>query len=383
MTLENYFQYNYAILLYNNGHPKGFQNQIAAANTALSIPTEEPFRFLKQLPKKNLYGFLSYDLKNHIENLQSNHVNRVKFSPLSFFQAEKETLFTDLSDLSNTSAEGLPKIEFKARVSKEEYISKIKQIQALITEGDVYEMNFCVEFYAENVGIDPLVAFKKLVQISPTPFSCLVKENDKWLICASPERFLKNTNGKLQSEPIKGTARRSSEIHEDIRMRDELYNSEKERAENLMIVDLVRNDLAKVCQAGSVHVDELFGIYSFKQVHQMISTVSGQLKENTSTAAILKATFPMGSMTGAPKIRAMQLIETLENTRRGIFSGSVGYITENGDFDFNVVIRSLMYNQTDKYLSYQVGSAITIDSDPEKEYEECLLKAKAILQVFE
>lgn len=383
MKLEEYFQYRHAILLYNNGHPKGFKNRVAAAHTAIECDSKNPFTFLEKKTSKNTYGFLTYDLKNNIEALQSKHVDRIQFSPIAFFKAEKESEFSTLEELTDMNTDALPKIQFKARVSKAEYIEKIQQIQALITEGEVYEMNFCVEFYAENVEIDPLTTFKKLIGISPTPFSCLVKEDDKWLICASPERFLKNTKGKLQSEPIKGTARRSTEIDEDIRMRDELYNSEKERAENLMIVDLVRNDLAKVCQAGSVHVDELFGIYSFKQVHQMISTISGQSKENTNTAAILKATFPMGSMTGAPKIRAMQLIEELENTRRGIFSGSVGYLAENGDFDFNVVIRSLMYHQTQKYLSYQVGSAITIDSDPEKEYEECLLKAKAILQVFE
>ena len=160
--------------------------------------------------------------------------------------------------------------------------------------------------------------------------------------------------------------------------KEELFHSDKDRSENVMVVDLVRNDLSKVCEEGTVKVDELYGIYSFPQVHQMISTVSGELKKNISFTEIIKATFPMGSMTGAPKKRVMELIEQYEKTKRGIFSGCLGYISPNGDFDFNVVIRSIMYNASSNYLSFQAGSAITFYSDPEKEWEECLLKAEAI-----
>ncbi|MBL7747847.1 MAG: chorismate-binding protein, partial [Chitinophagaceae bacterium] len=162
-----------------------------------------------------------------------------------------------------------------------------------------------------------------------------------------------------------------------------LFHSAKDRSENVMVVDLVRNDLAKICTEGTVKVDELYGIYSFPQVHQMISTVSGELKQGISFADIIKATFPMGSMTGAPKKRVMELIEQYEQTRRGIFSGAVGYIAPNGDFDFNVVIRSIMYNAATRYLSYQAGSGITFYSDPEMEWEECLMKAAAIRKVLE
>jgi para-aminobenzoate synthetase component 1 len=150
-----------------------------------------------------------------------------------------------------------------------------------------------------------------------------------------------------------------------------------------MVVDLVRNDLSKVCEEGTVQVDELFGIYSFPQVHQMISTISGKLKNNISFSEIIRATFPMGSMTGAPKRRVMQLIEQYETTKRGIFSGAVGYISPDGDFDFNVVIRSIMYNKSSGYLSFQTGSAITFYSDPQAEWEECLLKAEAMKKVFQ
>jgi para-aminobenzoate synthetase component 1 len=158
--------------------------------------------------------------------------------------------------------------------------------------------------------------------------------------------------------------------------------SEKEKAENLMIVDLVRNDLARSSKTGSVKVEELFGIYSFSQVHQMISTVSSQIKETTSAVEAIKNAFPMGSMTGAPKVMAMELIEKYENTKRGLYSGAIGYFAPNSDFDFNVVIRSIQYNESKQYLNFEVGSAITYDSDANLEYEECLLKAQAMMKAL-
>jgi para-aminobenzoate synthetase component I len=231
--------------------------------------------------------------------------------------------------------------------------------------------------------MDPLVIYKKLSEISPNPFSALYRLNDKWLICASPERFLKKERRKILSQPIKGTAKRiQDDKFRDEKSKADLFQSDKDRSENVMVVDLVRNDLSKVCIEGSVKVDELFGIYSFPQVHQMISTVSGELKSNISFTNILGATFPMGSMTGAPKKRVMELIEKYEKTKRGIFSGAVGYISTNSDFDFNVVIRSIMYNSSNKYLSFQTGSAITFYSDPEKEWDECMLKAEAMKKCF-
>jgi para-aminobenzoate synthetase component I len=231
--------------------------------------------------------------------------------------------------------------------------------------------------------IDPVAVYKKLSKVSPSPFSALYKLHDKWLICASPERFLKKQGNNILSQPIKGTAKRiTGNGQEDERNRQQLLHSAKDRSENVMVVDLVRNDLARVCKEGTVKVDELYGIYSFPQVHQMISTVSGELKENISFTEIINATFPMGSMTGAPKKRVMELIEQYEKTKRGIFSGAVGYISPKDDFDFNVVIRSIMYNATSKYLSFQTGSGIIFYSDPEKEWEECMLKAEAIRKVL-
>ena len=198
-----------------------------------------------------------------------------------------------------------------------------------------------------------------------------------------PGTVFKKGGSKNISQPIKGTSKRMQEnAVSDEKNKMDLYHSNKDRSENVMIVDLVRNDLSKVCKEGTVKVDELFGIYSFPQVHQMISTVSGELKDNISFQEIIRATFPMGSMTGAPKKRVMELIEQYERTKRGIFSGAVGYISPNGDFDFNVVIRSIMYNSQSGYLSFLTGSGITFYSDPEKEWEECLLKAEAMKNVF-
>ncbi|PID89409.1 MAG: hypothetical protein CSB01_02115 [Bacteroidia bacterium] len=244
--------------------------------------------------------------------------------------------------------------------------------------GDIYEINFCQEFFAEQVCINPEQLYNHLKKVSPTPYGCFYKTRNHYLLSASPERFIKKKGTKLISQPIKGTAKRGANKEEDDTIKHHLFTDAKERAENIMIVDLVRNDLSHTATKGSVKVEELCGIYSFPQVHQMISTVVANLRNDIHFVEAIKQCFPMGSMTGAPKIRAMKLIEQYESTKRGLYSGAVGYITPQGDFDFNVVIRSILYNATNKYLSFMVGGAITMQSNPEKEYEECLLKAKAI-----
>jgi para-aminobenzoate synthetase component 1 len=251
-----------------------------------------------------------------------------------------------------------------------------------IQRGDIYEANFCMEFFAENALINPLDVYQKLNAISEAPFSVYFKNDLQFLLSASPERYLKKTATKIISQPIKGTSRRHAEINLDEKSKTDLEFNEKERSENIMIVDLVRNDLSRTACKGSVEVEELCGMYSFKQVHQMISTIVSQVENTISPVEILRTTFPMGSMTGAPKISAMNIIENLEETKRGVYSGAVGYFTPNGDFDFNVVIRSILYNAQNQYVSFSVGSAITSLSDPEKEYEECLLKAKAMFAVL-
>lgn len=350
--------------------------------------------------KSWLIGHLSYDLKNEIENLSSRHVDQVGFPDLFFFEPEilirlsadevsieaddALAVFEEIENNVNSSLPVTGSFQVKNRISKGQYVNYVRQLQKHIARGDCYEVNYCQEFFAEGANIDPLHVYKRLSESSPNPFSALYRVHDKWLICASPERFLKRNGSSVISQPIKGTSRRAIDnVFTDELNKQTLYNSKKDRSENVMVVDLVRNDLAKVCREGTVKVDELFGIYSFPQVHQMISTVSGELKPYIRFEEIIRAAFPMGSMTGAPKKRVMELIEQYEQTKRGIFSGAVGYITPDGDFDFNVVIRSIMYNETSKYLSFQAGSGITFYSEAEQEWEECLLKAEAIKRVLE
>lgn len=360
----------------------------------------DEFKFFidKHSGQTPVFGYLSYDLKNQLEDLHSNNKDEIGFDPLFFF-APLHIILIDqhgqLMVMSENGNEIMQQIEatevilsnaqaltMHAKVSKEKYIETVNKIKAQIVEGNVYELNYCVEFYAEHSSIDPLQTYFALQQISPTPFASLFKHENKFLLCASPERFMRKSLNKLYSQPIKGTVRRSADAKEDQAHIEELRNSEKEKAENLMIVDLVRNDMAKSSEVGSVTVDELYGIYSFKQVHQMISTVSSTIIDGIHPADALENAFPMGSMTGAPKVMAMKLIEEYEDTKRGLYSGSVGYFAPNEDFDFNVVIRSIQYNQEKKYVNFEVGSAITHDSIPEQEYEECLLKAQAMLKAL-
>jgi para-aminobenzoate synthetase component I len=349
----------------------------------------------QSISEKTIFGLFSYDLKNEIEQLNSIHSTGIEFPDLYFFEPifflsidKNGNVFGDeklIDEIQLTIPNSIKKnvsINLTERVHRDTYLKNVAHIRQHIIEGDVYELNYCVEFFAEGATIDPAYVYSRLIEKSPTPFSSFFKCYDQILICASPERFLKNQLNKLFSQPIKGTIKRGQSTIEDEQLKNDLLNSEKERAENLMIVDLVRNDLARSSLTGSVNVDELFGIYSFEHVHQMISTVSSTKKENIHFVDAIKNAFPMGSMTGAPKISAMQLIEKYELTKRGLYSGAIGYIMPNGDFDLNVVIRSLQYNQSKKYLSYEVGSAITFDSDAEQEYEECILKAKAMIDVL-
>ena len=269
------------------------------------------------------------------------------------------------------------------QIPKADYIHNIEKILALIRRGDFYEINYCQAFEVDHLRAHPVNVYTHLTAVSPTPFACFYKNNDHYLLCASPERFLQKKGDQLISQPIKGTIKRNLEDDADDRLQLEtLQNSSKDKSENVMVVDLVRNDLSKICKQGSVEVSELFGIYSYPQVHQMISTITGKINDNISISEILEATFPMGSMTGAPKKSVIETIDLLEPTKRGLYSGTVGYINPTGDFDFNVVIRSIFYNSNTGKASYQVGGGITIYSDPEKEYEECLLKASAIKKVL-
>ena len=361
---------------------------------------------LNQFQKKNqewIFGHIAYDVKNEIENLESSNPDGIQFPNIHFFIPEivfilKKNEFQigvdqtyDVQKIydaifSFKPGEIIPckPLSLKSRFPHDEYIDTVKKLQEHILRGDCYEINFCQEFYADDTVIDPSNVYQKLSELSPNPFSAFYKYEDKYLICASPERFLKKTGKTIISQPMKGTAKRiAGDAKADEQQKKDLYNNEKERSENIMIVDLVRNDLARICAEGSVYVNDFLRIYAFPQVYQMISTIKGNLKENIELSEIFSATFPMGSMTGAPKKRVMELIEKYEKTKRGLFSGTVGYINPDGDFDFNVVIRSVLYNQSDKFVSIQAGSAITFKSIPENEYEECLLKVAALKKALE
>lgn len=386
---------------------------VLAVDAFTSIKTDyfNAFEDLQQYQshtKDWLFGSLSYDLKNDTEALTSKNFDGLVFPDLYFFQPKKlfflkenqlevqylrlcdDEITDDFSAILNANAasdltpesSGLGEIKIQQRISKEAYLEKVSKMLEHIHHGDIYEANFCMEFYSEEVQINPLEIYQKLNKISEPPFAVYFKNSHHYLLSASPERYLKKEGTKVISQPIKGTSRRIPDPILDEQSKIDLENNPKERAENIMIVDLVRNDLSRTATKGSVEVEELCKIYTFKQVHQMISTVVSQVEITTSPVEILKTTFPMGSMTGAPKISAMQIIEKLEETKRGLYSGAVGYFTTEGDFDFNVVIRSILYNAENQYLSFSVGSAITSEATPEGEYEECLLKAKAMFEVL-
>ncbi len=403
-------QFREVVFMDSNDYPQEFSSYdaILAVDAFTLIQTDyhnafEDLQQYQQTTKDWLFGYLSYDLKNDSEDLQSDNFDGLAFPDLFFFQPKKlfflkgnqltiqylnlcddevEIDYKEITELATIEFEKSQSTEVKARFSKNEYIQKATTFLEHIHRGDIYEANFCMEFYAENATINPLEKFNKLNAISQTPFAVYFKNNNHFLLSATPERYLRKEGETLISQPIKGTAKRFSDPKEDDLAKINLASDPKERSENIMITDLVRNDLSRTAQKGTVEVKELCGIYSFQQVHQMISTITSKLDTKHSLIDVLKLTFPMGSMTGAPKISAMKIIEELEETKRGLYSGAIGYFSPNGDFDFNVVIRSILYNQEKKYLSFSVGSAITALSDPEKEYEECLLKAKAMHEVL-
>ena len=310
---------------------------------------------------------------------------RKGFVELQYDSTLKNEMETDMQQVFSIELKDdkeITDINIKQRISEREYYRKIDTIQAHIKRGDSYEVNFCMENFAEDSRIDPLRVYNRLNAISKAPFAGFFKNKQHYLIAASPERFVRKEGNKLISQPIKGTLKRSDNPTEDKELITQLKNDPKERAENIMIVDLVRNDLSKTATKSSVKVEELCEVYTFKQVHQLVSTVTSTVKKEVSPVQILKSLFPMGSMTGAPKISTMKIIEELEETKRGLYSGSVGYFTPTGDFDFNVVIRSILYNDQNKYVSFSVGGAITINSNPISEYQECQLKAAAMKKVL-
>ncbi len=406
-------QFREVVYLDSNDYPQKYSSydMVLAVEAFTSIKTDYFDAFSKlneyyQTTKDWLFGYLSYDLKNDTEHLKSDNFDGLEFPDLFFFQPKKlfllkgneleiqylkmvddevEEDFQEIVESQKSKVGSTNKTEFSInqRVSKDDYLKKVGKVLEHIQRGDIYEANFCMEFYTENAIINPLETYKKLNQISQSPFSLYFKNQNQYVLCSSPERYLKNENGKIISQPIKGTSKRFEDSELDNRSKIELQQNPKERSENIMIVDLVRNDLSRTAEKSSVKVEELCGVYSFKQVHHLTSTITSYKKTESSVIEVVEKCFPMGSMTGAPKISAMQIIEQQEATKRGIYSGSIGYFTPDGDFDFNVVIRSILYNSENQYLSFSVGSAITAQCNPEQEYEECMLKAKAMKEVLQ
>lgn len=404
-------QFREVVFLDSNSHTQQYSNfdcvLAVDAFTSLKTDFQNAFDDLKQYQQTTkdwLFGYLTYDLKNDVEELKSANFDGLNFPDLFFFQPKKifllkgneleirylllcddevEEDFKEIVESRKSKVESAESLKIEQRIAKDSYVEKVNKMLEHIHVGDMYEANFCMEFYAENAVINPLEKFLKLNEISKAPFSVFFKNYKQYLLSASPERYLKKEGEIIISQPIKGTSKRSVDPIEDEKSKQFLESDSKERAENIMITDLVRNDLSHTAQKGSVEVTELCKIYSFLQVHQMISTITSKLDPQYAPVDVLKTTFPMGSMTGAPKISVMKIIENLEETKRGLYSGAVGYFTPEGDFDFNVVIRSILYNQENQYVSFSVGSAITAQSDPEKEYEECLLKAKAMHEVLQ
>lgn len=347
------------------------------------------------IAKENLwrFGFISYDVKNAIEHLKSENKVAIDLPDVWFIEPElclewnhntNTWIFhkgnpSDIEENSPNLAEIFQIKQFKSSFEKDEYIKTIKKIKAEIKEGLVYEVNLSRMISAKFEGSD-WELFRAMRKAGPVPMAAFIKTKN-WTICSSsPELYVEKQGFTIRSKPIKGTKKRAINKAEDEQIKQSLIQSEKEKAENLMIVDLVRNDFNKIAEIGSVFVSKLFAIEAFSTVYQMVSTVEAKLKKGLNLTDILFASFPMGSMTGAPKIEAMKAIERHENYRRNVYSGSIGLIKPNQDAMFNVVIRTAIIQNGE--LFYGVGGAITSDSDPETEWQETELKTQALLNAL-
>jgi len=395
------------LFLDSNGYadPYGRYECLLAAGAAEVIAgdTGDPLHALQESHADWLFGHITYDYKNLLEpRLTSRHPARHRYPLLHFFCPQivcyiprgtpaltiaaagiaPEAVFEAITRMPPDCTSSVPSLGFRQRTDRDTYLATIGRLRRHLADGDCYEINYCNEGYCPDAVLDPLPVFRALNALSPAPFAAYYRLHGQYMMCASPERYLHKSGDAIRSQPIKGTAPRDADPAKDAALAKALRENIKERAENVMIADLVRNDLARSCVPGSVRADELFGVYSFPQVHQLISTISGTLRSGMPFTDAIRHSFPMGSMTGAPKFRVMQLIGQYEAARRELYSGTVGYITPDRDFDFNVIIRSLFYNADDRYLSYQTGGAITYDSDPHREWDEMRLKAWALERIF-
>lgn len=321
------------------------------------------------------FGYLSYDLKNKLEDLTQDKDFFINYPLLQFNSFRNVAVFESQNILSGFEPYSVPEISYiKSNMTKDEYLGKLLKIKELISKGDIYQANLTRKFYGEFASEpDAFSIFAKLSQISPAPYSSYMKFGDLHIISSSPELFLKiDEEGNSVTCPIKGSSGKGEKT--------ELESSEKDMAENLMITDLMRNDFSRSCESGSVKVEGLFETSSFETITHMHSTVSGKLKQGEIALSLTKNCFPPGSMTGAPKIMAMEVCSELEKYKRGIYSGALGYFGGDGSAELSVVIRTIII-QGNKF-EFQVGGGIVYDSDPEKEWQETMTKAKAIAETL-
>ncbi|MCT4509228.1 MAG: aminodeoxychorismate synthase component I [Tepidibacter sp.] len=358
-------------------------------------------------------GYLSYDLGNYIEKLPRTVVDDMKAPDLYFglydwvividhlmnktFIATPDINVRDenyivnyLSKLiSNAQDNGVdklcyeqktfPRVKLESNFKKKDYIDAIEKMRNYIRSGDIYQANMTQRFHGK-VSMSSFELYRDLRRISPAPFGAFLNFEDIHILSNSPERFIKVNNKFIQTRPIKGTRPRGKSKEEDLLLRNELLNSEKDKAELLMIVDLERNDIGRISKIGTVRVPELFKLEEYSNVHHLVSTVVGEIKEDKDIVDVISSTFPGGSITGAPKIRAMEIIDELEPTARNVYTGSIGYIGFDSNADFNISIRTII--KKDEDIFFQVGGGITWDSNPEEEYEETLHKAKSIMNAI-
>lgn len=369
-------------------------------------------KFLRENKEENPYDFpliaggilyFSYDYGRKFEKIKTRHFKDLDVAEaiIRFYRTfiiedlDKKEIFIsyqreeDLLELENFilnfkfEEENLEKnkelANYESNFKKEEYLEAISKMINYIVEGDIYITNMTQRLKVESRK-NPLDVFSYLRKYNPSPFGAYLDYKDFQVISASPERFIKMEDKLIETRPIKGTRKRGRTIEEDKLLKNELLESEKDKSELLMIVDLERNDLHRICELQSVKVTELFEVETYSTVFHLVSTIIGKLKEDLDFVDLIKATFPGGSITGAPKIRAMEIIDELEKSRRNLYTGSLGYISFDGNCDLNIIIRTLVHKDGKYYLG--VGGGITCESDLDFEYEETLQKAKALLEAL-
>jgi len=341
----------------------------------------------KKLFEKNTYENCCSDGSELIYFFEPEHIwkeeNGIWFSLTEEQPNERsvvEDFLSNYKNIEHTRKE--EKLVFEMLENKQTYFEKIARILEHIQHGNYYETNFCMPLQAKGILNDAFAHFSKMNSTTEAPHAVYFNGENLQLLCTSPERFIQKKGNKIISQPIKGTIKRGANNTEDEENKTLLQTSKKERSENIMIVDLVRNDLSRIAEKASVQVTALCELHTFKTLHHLVSTVEAELPSNITFKEILAATFPMGSMTGVPKISAVQHMEKIEMLDRGLYSGTFGTIEPNGNFDFNVIIRSAIYNKEKKQTTIKVGSAITHASNAEAEYDECLLKAASTLSIF-